>query len=94
MSGYPSVKHVFFLFWFPFEPPTKKRTQKARALGVTAACFDSTEEDGDFAASSDRVRRLSFGGSELRRMARLWAALDAVHRLNCQAKGGGEPQVA
>jgi len=42
----------------------------------------SRQEHGSFASGTDRQRRLSFASPHWRRLARLWAALDAVHRLN------------
>lgn len=45
-------------------------------------CHSLVQEHGSFASGTDRQRRLSFASPHWRRLARLWAALDAVHRLN------------
>ncbi|CAK9054426.1 Transmembrane 9 superfamily member 4 (Endomembrane protein 10) (Transmembrane nine protein 4) (AtTMN4) [Durusdinium trenchii] len=65
-----------------------KSAQLSQAKAAPAAvllfepCHSLIQEHGAFAAATDRRRRLSFTAPHWRRLARLWAALDAVHRLN------------
>jgi len=52
------------------------------AILLTEPCHSLIQEDGDFSAAIDRQHRLALVSRNFRRIARLFAALDMVHRLN------------
>ncbi|CAE7816993.1 TMN4 [Symbiodinium sp. CCMP2592] len=52
------------------------------AILLTEPCHSLIQEDGDFNAAIDRQHRLTLVSRNFRRIARLFAALDNVHRLN------------
>lgn len=56
-------------------------------------CHALVTEDGSFRAGSDRQRRLCFEPKNYWRLARLFGALDAVHRLNTAGRSATQREL-
>mmetsp|Transcript_6371 Transcript_6371/g.17116 ORF Transcript_6371/g.17116 Transcript_6371/m.17116 type:complete len:373 (-) Transcript_6371:94-1212(-) len=71
-------------------PPSARATA---ALSLSDPCHALVTEDGEFSASTEREQRVEFAPRNYRRLARIFAALDAVHRLSTSGRSATQREL-